>query len=296
MNVYETVTANIINAIEQGAGEFRMPWHRATTADAMPCNAATGSEYRGSNVLTLWATAMGKGYGSNRWATYKQWAAMGAQVRKGEKAAVGIYYNVLERDNADTGDVDKIPFARPFFVFNAEQVDGYAMPDAAPRVDQTTVNATADAAVAATGAKVTHSGTRAFYRPSTDEVYMPPRDAFIGTATSNPTEAYYSTLLHELTHWTGHDSRLARDPSRSKRFGDEAYAGEELVAELGAAFLCARLNITIAPRVDHAQYIASWLKVLKSDNRAVIRAASDAQKAADYILAASQSQTLKVAA
>lgn len=296
MNVYETVTSNIISAIEQGAGDFRMPWHRATTADGMPCNAATGAEYRGSNVLTLWATAMGKGYGSNQWATYKQWAAIGAQVRKGEKAAVGIYYNVLERDNADTGDVDKIPFARPFFVFNAEQVDGYALPDATPRVDQTTINAAADAAVAATGAKITHGGTRAFYRPSTDEVYIPPRDAFIGTETSNPTEAYYSTLMHELAHWTGHDSRLARDFSRSKRFGDEGYAGEELIAELGAAFLCARLGITNAPRVDHAQYIAAWLKVLKADSRAVIRAASDAQKAADYILAARESQTLKVAA
>jgi antirestriction protein ArdC len=295
MNVYETVTANIIAAIENGAGEFRMPWHRATTADGMPSNAATGAEYRGSNVLTLWATAMGKGYASNKWATYKQWAAIGGQVRKGEKSAIGIYYNTLERTD-DSGDVSKIPFARPFFVFNAEQVDGYSDATEPVTADQTAVIAAADSAIAATGAKITHSGSRAFYRPSTDDVYMPPREAFTGTDTSNATESYYSTLLHELAHWTGHDSRLSRDFSRSKRFGDESYAGEELIAELGAAFLCARLGITNTPRVDHAQYIASWLKVLKADNRAVIRAASDAQKAADYILAASQPAQMQVAA
>ena len=120
---------------------------------------------------------------------------------------------------------------------------------------------------------------------------MPPRDAFIGTATSTATEAYYSTALHELAHWTGHDSRLARDFSRSKRFGDQAYAGEELIAELGAAFLCTRLGITNTPRVDHAQYVAHWLEVMKGDSRAVIRAASDAQKAADFILGAHKANT-----
>lgn len=284
MNVYETVTANIVAAIEAGAGEFKMPWHRASTAEGLPCNAATGTEYRGSNVLTLWAAAMGKGYGSNRWATFKQWAALGAQVRKGEKATVGIYYSVTEKENAETGETSKAAFARAFWLFNAEQVDGYTLPSAAPRVDLTERIQNADDTISATGAKITHSGSRAFYRPSTDEIYLPPRDAFIGTKTSTATEAYYSTALHELAHWTGHDSRLARDFSRSKRFGDQAYAGEELIAELGAAFLCTRLGIANTPRIDHAQYVAHWLEVMKGDSRAVIRAASDAQKAADFIL------------
>lgn len=283
-NVYETVTANIINAIEQGAGEFRMPWHRASTADGIPCNASTGALYKGSNILTLWAASIGKGYNSNKWATFKQWQSIGAQVRKGEKATTGIYFNMFERENEETGESKAIPFARPFFLFNAEQVDGYTVPDTAPRQDLTETIRNADDVIAATKAKITHGGNRAFYRPSTDEIYLPPRDAFIGTETSTATETYYSTTLHELAHWTGHTSRLARDFTRSKRFGDKAYAGEELVAELGAAFLCAQLGITNAPRVDHAQYIAHWLEVLKADNRAIVRAASDAQKAADFIL------------
>lgn len=288
-NVYDTITTNIINAIEQGAGEFRMPWHRASTANGIPCNAVTGTEYKGSNILTLWATAGAKGYGSNRWATFKQWQSVGAQVRKGEKSATGIYFNMLERENEDTGEAKgkskAIPFARPFHLFNAAQVDGYNSESVAPRQDLTETIRNADDVIAATRARITHEGSRAFYRPSTDEIYMPPRDAFIGTETSTATEAYYSTTLHELAHWTGHGSRLARDFTRSKRFGDEAYAGEELVAELGAAFLCARLGITNEPRADHAQYLAHWLKVLKGDSRAIVRAASDAQKAADFILA-----------
>lgn len=284
MNVYETITANIINAIEQGAGEFRMPWHRASTASGVPCNAVTGAQYKGSNVLILWVTARAKGYDSDKWATFKQWQSIGAQVRKGEKSATGIYFNMMERED-ETGEAKAIPFARPFHLFNAAQVDGYTSEQAAPRQDLTETIRNADEVIAATGAKITHSGDRAFYRPSTDEIYMPPRDAFIGTATSTATEAYYSTALHELAHWTGHQSRLARDFTRSKRFGDQAYAGEELVAELGAAFLCAQLGITNEPRADHAQYLAHWLKVLKADSRAIVRAASDAQKAADFILA-----------
>lgn len=295
-NVYETVTANIITAIEQGAGEFRMPWHRASTADGIPCNASTGAAYKGSNVLTLWAASLGKGYGSNRWATFKQWQSIGAQVRKGEKATTGIYFNMFERENEQTGKAEAIPFARPFFLFNAEQVDGYTVPDTAPRQDLTETLRNVDDVIAATGARITHGGSRAFYRPSTDEIYLPPRDAFIGTETSTATEAYYSTTLHELAHWTGHASRLARDFTRSKRFGDEAYAGEELVAELGAAFLCAQLGITNAPRVDHAQYIAHWLEVLKADNRAIVRAASDAQKAADFILSTHKANAEPLAA
>lgn len=300
-SVYETVTANIVAAIESGAGEFQMPWHRATTADGLPVNALTGAEYRGSNILSLWVAGMAKGYASNRWATYKQWAQLGAQVRKGEKSATGIFFQMIERKGATQPDTDKaskagmVPFARAFHLFNAEQVDGYTV-DASPRADITETLAGVDAAIAQTGARITHAGSRAFYRPSTDEIYMPERAAFTGTDTSTATESYYSTLLHELTHWTGHDARLARNFAKSNRFADEAYAGEELVAELGAAFLCARLGITNTPRADHARYLASWLKVLKGDAKAIVRAASDAQKAADYIMSAANVAEEKVAA
>lgn len=302
-NVYETVTTNIVAAIESGAGEFQMPWHRASTSNDLPTNAATGASYSGSNILSLWVAGMAKGYASNRWATYKQWAELGAQVRKGEKSATGIYFTMLEREQAgaDTGKDGKtkmVPFARAFHLFNAEQVDGYidSTLTPAPSADQTRPMMSVDAAVAATGARITHAGSRAFYRPSTDEIYMPERAAFTGTDTSTATESYYSTLLHELTHWTGHDARLARNFAKSNRFGDEAYAGEELVAELGAAFLCARLGITNTPRADHARYLASWLKVLKGDAKAIVRAASDAQKAADYIMSAANVAEEKVAA
>jgi antirestriction protein ArdC len=296
-NVYDTITNSIIAAIESGAGEFQMPWHRATTHDGLPTNALTGAEYRGSNILSLWVAGMAKGYTSSRWATYKQWSELGAQVRRGEKSTTGIYFQLIERrgsdnttnaDNANgtskTPRAGHIPFARAFHLFNADQVDGYVTEPAAPRADITETLAGVDAAIAQTGARITHAGSRAFYRPSTDEIYMPERAAFTGTDTSTATESYYSTLLHELTHWTGHDARLARNFAKSNRFADEAYAGEELVAELGAAFLCARLGITNTPRPDHARYLASWLKVMKNDSKALIRAASDAQKAADYII------------
>jgi antirestriction protein ArdC len=139
----------------------------------------------------------------------------------------------------------------------------------------------ADAFVAATGATIAHGGSRAYYRPSTDSIQLPPRDAFIGTRTSNPAESYYSTVLHELTHWTSHAQRC--DRQLGKRFGDDAYAMEELVAELGAAFLCARIGITAEPRIDHAQYLASWLSVLKADKRAIFTAASKASESTDWL-------------
>jgi antirestriction protein ArdC len=141
----------------------------------------------------------------------------------------------------------------------------------------------AEAFVSATGASISHGGARAFYRPATDSIQLPPREAFIGSLTSTPAEAYYSTLLHELTHWTGAETRCNRQ--LGKRFGDQAYAIEELVAELGAAFLCADLGITDEPRADHAQYLASWLSVLKADKKAIFTAASKASETAAFLAA-----------
>jgi antirestriction protein ArdC len=167
-------------------------------------------------------------------------------------------------------------------VFAAEQVDGYQPPviDAQPATVVTPIEQ-AEAFVAATRASIGHGGGRAFYRPSTDSIQLPPRGAFIGTPTSTPAEAYYSTLLHELTHWTSAEARCNRQ--LGKRFGDQASAIEELVAELGAAFLCADLGITDEPRADHAQYLASWLSVLKADKKAIFTAASKASEAAAFL-------------
>ena len=161
-------------------------------------------------------------------------------------------------------------------------MDGYQPPVIdAPTVIPMTPIEQAEAFVAATGAQIDYGGTRAFYRPSTDSIQLPPREAFIGSPTSTPAESYYSTILHELTHWTSAESRCNRQ--LGKRFGDQAYAMEELVAELGAAFLCADLHITDEPRVDHAQYLASWLSVMKEDKKAIFTAASKASEAAAYL-------------
>ncbi len=168
-------------------------------------------------------------------------------------------------------------------MFAAEQVDGWTPPIIDAPATVITPIKQAEAFVAATGATITHGGSRAFYRPATDSIQIPPREAFIGTATSSPADAYYSTLLHELKHYSGHETRCNRQPGR--RFGDDAYAMEELIAELGAAFLCADLRITDEARADHAQYLDHWLKVMKSDNKAIFTAASKASEAVTFLAA-----------
>jgi antirestriction protein ArdC len=280
-DIYREVTDTIAAQIAAGASgaDLVMPWHAAK--GGMPVNATSGHEYRGVNVLNLWAMGTIHGFASSQWATYKQWQAAGAQVRKGAKGAVVVYYSTFTRADAETGEDRAIPFLRHSHVFNADQVEGWTKapvvvrPALAQRLDA------AEAFAAATGATIEHGGARAFYAPSRDLIQMPDRDTFRDTPTSSATEGYYSTLFHELAHWTGHDSRLAR--TKGKRYGDAAYAFEELIAELGAAFTCARLGITNAPRLDHAQYIASWLQGIKDDPRALFRAASDAAKAADWL-------------
>jgi antirestriction protein ArdC len=247
-----------------------------------PVNIASKNAYRGINVVALWAYAEASGYSSGTWGTYRQWAEAGAQVRKGEKAAYVVFYKEIEiASDADDAESETRLFARSTPVFAAEQVDGYEPPVIETAAVPMTPIEQAEAFVIRTGAQIAHGGTRAFYRPSTDSIQLPPRDAFIGSPTSTPAESYYSTLLHELTHWTSAESRCNRQ--LGKRFGDDAYAMEELVAELGAAFLCADLQITDEPRVDHAQYLASWLSVMKADKKAIFTAASKASEAATFL-------------
>src|ERR1700722_453943 len=251
-----------------------------------PVNIASKKPYRGVNVLALWATAEEKGYTSGTWGTYRQWSEIGAQEKKGEKASSIVFYKELEyAPDSEAGDTETTTrlFARATPVFAAEQVDGYQSPAIDAPATIITPIEQAESFVAATGAAISHGGSRAFYRPSTDSIQLPPREALTGSATSTPAESYYSTLCHELIHFTSAKHRCNRQ--LGKRFGDQAYAMEELVAELGAAFLCADLGITDEPRADHAQYLATWLAVLKADKKAIFTAASKASEAAAFLTA-----------
>ncbi|MBA4130668.1 MAG: peptidase [Hyphomicrobium sp.] len=285
IDVHQAVTDQILAAIEAGVATWQMPWHRTGEGLNRPTNIDTGNAYRGVNVVALWASAQMRGYSNGIWGTYRQWANQECQVRKGEKASLIVFYKELditrEGTQPDEQAHDTVMFARASWVFNADQVDGYqpAQPAIAPS-PVANIEA-ADCFIRATGADIRHGGTRAFYRHPDDFIQMPERERFLGSATTQPTEAYYATLLHELTHWTGHERRC--DRQFGERFGDQAYSMEELVAELGAAFLCTDLGITAELRPDHAQYIDHWLKVMKADKKAIFTAAAQAAKAAHYL-------------
>lgn len=283
-DVHQQITDSIIAAIENDTGPVQMPWHKAGVANARPTNIASGNQYRGVNVLALWVAAEVNDFSSGVWGTYRQWQAKGAQVRKGEKSSTIVFYKELdiEEQNPDTGETEAGTrlFAKASRVFNADQVDGFELP--MPEITAPAASVVeAETFVRNTGAAIQHGGQRAYYHPSEDIIQMPPRDIFIGTETSSPTEAYYGVLFHELTHWTGHERRC--DRKFGKRFGDDAYAMEELVAELGSAFLSADKGITPEPRDDHAAYIEHWLKVMKADKKAIFTAASQAARATDFL-------------
>lgn len=295
-DIYEQVTNQIITCIEQGAGEWQMPWHRSGSGLNRPTNIDTNNAYRGINVISLWASAQVRGFNTGTWGTYRQWQNKGCQVRKGEKSSLVIFYKefTVEDDHAapEETTLETRRVARASYVFNADQVDGYEEPATSEPVDPIVRSSTADYFVKATGADIRHGGQRAFYQSKEDFIQMPEEARFVGSETSTATESYYATLLHELTHWSGHKRRCDRE--FGKRFGDNAYAMEELVAELGAAFLCADLGITNEPRPDHAAYLDSWLKVLKADKKAIFTAASQAARATDF-LAGLQPQDREVA-
>ena len=282
-DVFTRVTGKIIADLERGSLTWLQPWQAGHQAGPVsrPLRAG-GTPYRGVNVLMLWAAAMESGYGNPLWLTYKQARKLGGQVRKGEKGALVVYADRITRtETGDNGEAQEIevPLMKGYTVFNAEQVDGlpgHFYATAAPvRQDMTRLDA-ADRFFTATGVQVRHGVDMAFYSPAHDRVQMPEFDSF------RDAESYYATLAHKVTHWTRHPSRLNRDFGR-QRFGDAGYAMEELVAEIGAAFLCADLGITPETREDHAAYIASWLTVLKQDKRALFTAAGKAQQAVDWL-------------
>jgi antirestriction protein ArdC len=285
-DLYESVTAHIIDAIEKGAGDFQMPWHQQNGPVCRPKNIASKKPYNGINVVTLWGAAYVRGYEAPVWGTFKQWLEVGCPVRKGERAVPGIFYKELRIEEERDGEATqrRIPMARGFSLFNAAQVEGYVAPppvEAPALQDQVTPLLTADALVRQSGAVIVEGGDSAYYSIGRDAIQMPDRALFTGTDTSTPTEGFYGVLLHELTHWSGAKHRLDRNlADRSK---EESVALEELVAELGSAMLCADLGVAQQPRLDHARYIATWLLALRNDKKAIFVASSAAQKAVDYL-------------
>jgi len=283
-DLYQRITDAIVSQLEQGVRPWCRPWNAEHAAGRItrPLR-GNGQPYQGINVLALWTAAMAQGFAAPIWMTFKQAKELGASVRKGERGSLVVYASTIARNETDeaTGEESErhIPFMKGYTVFNVEQIDG--LPEhfhapAAPRLDPVQRIAQAEAFFAATGANICHGGNQAYYSLTEDRVQMPPFEAF------RDAESYYATLAHECTHWTRHPRRLERDFGR-KRWGDEGYAMEELVAELGAAFLAADLDLATEPRDDHAAYIASWLEVLKGDSRAVFAAAAHAQRAVDFL-------------
>lgn len=282
-DVYTRVTDQIIAELEKGVRPWLKPWNAEHAAGRItrPLR-SSGEPYKGINVLMLWMSAQAQGFAAPIWMTFKQAKDLGAAVKKGAKGSLVVYANhVTKTETGDDGEEAErdIYFMKGYAVFNVEQVEGlpaHFYATAAPQLDPVQRIDAADLFFANTGADIRHGGNRAYYAGEPDYVQMPPFEAF------KDAESYCATLAHELTHWTKHASRLDRDFGR-KAFGDEGYAREELVAEIGSAFLACDLGITPEPREDHASYLDHWLKVLKEDKRAIFQAAAHAQKAADYL-------------
>jgi len=282
MSLHDSVTARIINELEQGRVPWVQPWASSNkTPLGLPQNASSGRIYSGINILLLWAAAIEQGRPSQRWLTFKQALALGGAVRKGEKGTMVVYADTFvpkaeqEKASASGEDARRVGFLKRFTVFHVDQCDGLPVdPDVAPLPGRTEILPHVDAVIAATGADIRIGGELAFYSPSHDFIQVPPQQAYF-----EPTD-WFRTVLHELGHFSGHSSRLNRD--FSGRYGSEAYAREELVAELCSAFLCAELGVV--PTVRHADYLGAWLEILKGDNRAIFQAASLASKAADFVM------------
>ena len=281
--LYSRVTERVIADLEKGVRPWLKPWSAGNTAGRVGLpRRHNGVPYRGINVLVLWGEALDKGYGSTIWMTFKQALALGGHVRRGEHGSVIVYADRLIRTETDERGEDierEIPFLKAYTVFNVAQIEElpsqyYAHLE--QNADKPELIETAEHFFSATGAVIRHGGDRAYYSPGPDVIQLPVPEAF------RDAESYAATKAHELTHWTSHPQRLSRDLG-GKRFGDVGYAREELVAELGAAFLCADLGIALEPREDHASYVDHWLSILREDKRAIFAAAAHAQRAVDYL-------------
>ncbi|TLS77203.1 ArdC family protein [Photobacterium damselae] len=276
-DMYQIVTDRIIAALENGVKPWACPWDKTQQCDMLPVNFKTKAQYSGVNILLLWSETVEKGYSSPYWLTYKQAAELGGNVIKGQKGTTIIYYKLWEKENED-GTEEKIPMLKSFSVFNLDQIENIEKPAVTVNEERTkhsdfAVMANVEETIQKTGAIINHLGVRAFYSPSQDSITMPQQDRFQSSSD------YYATLLHELTHWTAHKSRL--DRNLKGKFGSKDYAFEELVAELGAAFCCADLGVF--GDIQHESYIASWLTALQNDKKYIFKAASLASKAHQFL-------------
>lgn len=280
-DLYSRITDKIIAQLETGVRPWTQPW--TSSASVSRPLRHNGEAYSGINVLLLWSEAMARGFQASTWMTFRQALALGGHVRKGETGSTVVYANTLARaetDDAGEEQLRRIPFLMAYTVFNVEQIEGLGpghAPEPAPAVNPDARIAQVEAWFATLGVEVRHFGGSAFYVPSMDHVQMPAFEQF------HDAQSYYATLGHECVHWTGHAARLGRDFSRST----QAYAREELVAELGTAFLCADLGLALEPRKDHAAYLDHWLEVLRGDKRFIVSAAAHAQRAVAFLHQAS---------
>ena len=282
-DLYDTITQRVIAELEAGTVPWVRPW--SGIADPLPHNAISRRPYRGMNHLLLTMAQEAAGYPCNAWMTYRQAQQIGACVRRGEHGVTVLYYDLKTIREDGSEEERRVPLVRLFTVFNTAQIDD--LPEAyrlTPQPDpEWRHGELAEQIIAASGATILGGGFRAYYSPTHDRIHLPARALF----TDEP--GFYGTVLHELSHWTGHPSRLNRQ--FGKRFGDGAYAVEELVAEMAAAFLCAHCHID--GRLQHASYIGSWLEVLGRDKRALFTAAAQAQKAADFLIAKTEPQAVE---
>lgn len=278
------ITNLIIAKLEEGLPPWSRPW-RTDGAGGRP-RRHCGTPYTGINTLFLWAMADARGFRSSYWMTYRQAGALGGQVRRGETGSISVYYSAIKRTETDprTGQEAErnIRFLRHYTVFNADQIDGlpshYYAPQRPPApVIPSARQAAIDAFFASVPAEVRHGGDRAFFSPTFDFVQLPRPDSF------RSMDHYASTRAHETVHWSGHASRLGRQFGR--RFGDKAYAFEELVAEIGSGLVCAELELPNELHTNHASYVGHWLGILRADKTAIIHAASKAEQAFTYLRA-----------
>ena len=269
---YQTITNQIVEALEAGVKPWVCPWDR-TSASGLPINASTLNPYQGMNIMLLWMSAAERSFTSQHWLTYKQAVEMGGNVRKGEKGTAIFFYKQVQKKEA-VKEEDTYAMLKTYTVFNLDQIDGIEFEESKSTQNEISLVDEVEAFIDATGVSITYGGAKAFFRPSTDQVVIPTKALF------SSTEGMYATILHEITHWTGHSSRLNRD--LKNKFGSKDYAFEELVAELGSAFLMAGLGFD-GEYLNHECYIANWLTALKNDKRFIFKAATQASKAHKFL-------------
>ena len=280
-DIKKQVTEKVISYLEGvDSGSWEMPWVKL--GSSMPINVKSGKNYNGVNILILWIERDQMGFSSDVWGTYKQWSEKGAQVKKGSVSTKIFFYKTIEKINKETGEKEKFFLPRVYSVFNADQVEGYEVEKIeSPVVSDDNKIESVEALIDTLNPRIEYSGDQPCYIPVLDKIMMTPINQFKGSSTSDPVACYYSTLFHEIGHWTGHESRLNRE--LNNRFGSKAYAMEEMVVEMSSAFNCVLHGVTPVPREDHAKYIKGWISVLKDDVNALMSAASAASKIVDFV-------------